>query len=241
VTDLEKGSPDPIRELESAGWPEVVDRLIFRVCHDLNGRISALSHLAFLVEAGEECPDFIARTLEGEVDRLSQLVGLLESLPDLGVRQEEAINLSELATTLAHFMNRQAGLDGVRISAMTIGDPPPVLMDRTVLSRSLALLLTHAAAECRRSGGKGLEAVVSEKDEGVLLTLGGDLTFPTRREAAPELVAGEAPFSREELLELVAGVLERSGGRLEGTAQGRPGSTSLRIWLPSLAQARNGA
>jgi len=228
--------PEALLELEAAGWPDLADRLLQGFCHGLNGRISSLLGLVYLAQKGGGGDSTWVHPMETELERMEKLVRLMEGVPHGGTGHAEPTSLGEIVPGVLEIHGLQKGLEGVEL-AHRMEEAPPVFLNRTVLVRCLLLLLSWVAEHARRAGQVVVEVSLAEEDGGAGLTL-RPRGNPSVSESAPPGAPGRSGIAlREGMLDRLEGVLASSGGRLVADGAGAE-NVQVKIWLPSLAQAK---
>jgi len=213
-----------ISKLDVAGWPVVADRIIYGLCHDLNGRANSLSNLAYLMTSEGNAWEEVSSVVEEEVTRLEEAVRLLRLLPD-DAGEEGLLAPREFLTLLPRLVRIQPGLELVE----TVGDisveMPAIRMDETLFTRCLLLLLS-GAAEAASADGVNIVRMQSGEDPRVVRIA------PLRDSSGSvDDGAGSGRSLPPEMEALVAEVIAEIGG--EAVAIGREGGTrGLELRLP---------
>lgn len=108
------------------------------LAHALNNRAAALSAVIELSREPDDDPDATRQILEGEMARLQELVAAVRAIgaPRAGV---EAIMPADLAGELRNLLDLHAELRDRNV-AIDVVAPPPVRVERWMLSRALLAL-----------------------------------------------------------------------------------------------------
>jgi hypothetical protein len=146
--------------LDEAGWPELVDRVLHGLCHDLTGRVSAILGLTYLLESSGGDPSPVAPLMNPELEGMEEVIRFLRLLPD-DATEPELLAPGELLPELAALVRAQRGLENVKITVEGVAEAPAVRVDRTLLIRSLLILLTASAESTVLTGAKGVELIAS--------------------------------------------------------------------------------
>lgn len=197
--------------LAEAGWHALLDRILLRVGHDLNGRLAAMEALQQLVELGDVPTDSLRR----EAERLEALSRLVARLPaDLGA-ERSAFSLGGL---LERALEVMASLDRTEegVAALRLDEEaPPVLVNEGRCFRGLLLYVDWV----HRSGVEG------------------SLVFEVRGD--PDTVEVRCALGSDDVdsepLERLSRVFALDGGSV-----GLDEVLGARLSLPSLARARAG-
>ena len=198
--------------LGRAGWLQLADRLVGGLCHDLNGRTSALVGLGQLLDLDTELD--LGGLLSDEVEKLEEVsrhLSLLVGDPD---GPAEPLVVTDLVPSLISLQARERGTGGVQVSLALADAAPPILVNWTAFSRAFLLLLSMAI---QVQAGEDRQVDVSvEADESGALRLG--VSGP----AGPPSAVG---IALEDALRPSAAVVEWGG-------------TGVSVRFPSLAQSR---
>jgi len=129
----------------SARWDELRSRILRELCHDLNGRASALRGLAELSRAGSSLAidgDRGRALLGEEADRLEELALNLTALSGRTIDPEELLDVHPFLLRCVRIIAAVDGLHGDRLEVLPPeGDPPPVRASPVALTRVLLLAL----------------------------------------------------------------------------------------------------
>ncbi len=176
---------EPFREELSAAYSELkkVERtregLLAILSHELSTPLCVARAAAEHIAAEPCSPEGEAarRLLAQGLERLGRATSdiILHARLAGGVKPErsEAVELGRLASAAAEDLAEEASALGVRIEVSSQPCPGVLLGDRTLLERALRHLLTNAVRFNRagglvsvRSGGDGVNAEISVRDEG---------------------------------------------------------------------------
>lgn len=210
-------TPGPVATaLFRAGWPGLSDRLVAGLCHDLNGRASALAGLSLLL-VGDGGEDDDAELIASEVEKLEELARLLRLLAGDADGAPEPLAPADLLPLLVALQSRERGMENVSVDTAVDSGAPPVLVSWSGFGRVVLLALSATAG----AAGAGSRLRVS-----LAANEAGGLRVVVEAEGAP---AGATPAPA---LDGLGEVVELLGGRL---AVGEAGAA---LDFPSLAQAR---
>lgn len=199
--------------LVRAGWLPLADRLTAGVCHDLNGRASALSGLVQLLDLDTDLD--IRGLLSTEVEKLDEVARLLRLLVGDPDGEAEPLVPSDLVPSLMALQERERGMEDVRVSLTVAADVPPVLVNWTLFARGFLLLLSTVGQEAAR-GERQVEVALERAEAGGLdVRISGAAVEPT----AAWVVALQDALRHDE-------------ARVEWDGRGG------RVGFPSLAQSR---
>lgn len=208
--------------LLEAGWPEVLDRLLQGVGHDLNNRVQTLLSLVQLLQLDEEVTS-LTPFLEKEVGQLEEVVTLLRLIPAEPGEEDEPIHLPEVVPHLVALHRIQKHLESVDRSLDMDGNGlMPVRAPWSYLGRCVLVFLAVAAWEALardREVRVGVRAVDGDA------VLEAELPGPRIRVERP------VPSGRREGLQ---GVVALLGGTFEATEEDE--CLSLRIRLPTMGR-----
>ena len=199
--------------LVRAGWLPLADRLVAGICHDLNGRASALSGLVHLLDLDTELDR--GGLLSDEVEKLETVSGQLSLLVGDPDGPAEPLVAGDLVTSLIALQGRERGTDGVQVSLSLDADAPPILVNWTTFSRVFLLLLS-TASQGPVAGDRRVDVALATDDHGGLrLTVSAPAIAP----------AGERAAALQNALYPSAALVEWDG-------------VEFSVRFPSLAQSR---
>ncbi|TVR50655.1 MAG: sensor histidine kinase [Gemmatimonadales bacterium] len=161
------------RPSSDAHWLALKDRLLRELCHDLNGRASALRglaelHLSRRTTAPERSGPDTRMLLQEEADRLEELARNLDLLTARTDHPPELLDLQPILERAIQAVSLLEGVGGERVDLLPpAGDPPPVrgvpaVLGRIILVAIEAFLSFHGDGRARTtvqlgSGGRGAE------------------------------------------------------------------------------------
>lgn len=215
--------PELEAALAAAGWPDVLDRLIQGLGHDLNNRVQSLMSLVQLAQLDEDTSS-LSPFLEKEVDHLEQVVRLMRLLPGHPEEQPELIHLPDILDSLVELSRVQRYLEAVdrRVTVAPEG-LMPVRSRWSVLSRTLVLFLAAGAWEAELRDRR-LEVTLDASPEGSPDSCRVRALAPGEPSGRPD---PPRPAARVEGLDAMVGTL---GGDLE--VERSEGGARLVLRLP---------
>lgn len=184
-----EGKLDGTTGCETA-WPEVLDKLIQGVTHQISNRVATLSGVSDIL-AGDESVPPILRALAGEVPRLEASIRLLRLLAAPEGEIEEAVEAPRLVDDAIALARVHPDCKDVSFRAADGRDVPPVVARPTALTHGILVALVSAASDGGSDGMSGHAETVSVG----YTTDGDDLVISAGRRAvrARTLVATRRP------------------------------------------------
>jgi signal transduction histidine kinase len=135
----------PEGKLDSlTAWPEVLDKLIQGVTHQISNRVAILSGVSDIL-AGDESVPPILRALADEVPRLEASIRLLRLLAVPDGEHEEAVEATRLVDDALALARVHPDCKEVAFSAADGRDVPPIVARPTGLTHELLVALVEAA------------------------------------------------------------------------------------------------
>lgn len=128
-----KVTPDALRE-----WTHHVESVLRGLAHALNNRAAALSAVIELSREPDDDPDATRGILEGEMQRVADLVRVVRAI-GAPRGDAEAFAPADLVTDLSAILDLHADLRE-RAVLVEVSDAPPVRMPRWMLMRALVAL-----------------------------------------------------------------------------------------------------
>ena len=200
--------PHPsLSALEDAGWGALSDRLVAGLCHELNGRSSAMYGLAELAKSGDDAT-FVADSLGKEAQRMQALVRALRALSARGQTEARPVAPADRMDDLLQLFEALPGAEMLGIETHFDPQTPAVMIPWATMTRGFLLILAYLGSRALRDGHRGALSVALEKrSEGPVLTM-----TTLRREgqtsldpATEELIKGSWawPFGAQKALESV--------------------------------------
>ncbi|HEY8484269.1 MAG TPA: hypothetical protein VIL13_06650 [Longimicrobiales bacterium] len=206
---------------DSEVWRSLSDGVVAGICHDLTGRLTALSGIVYLGRLEGRIDGEIAKQIEAELDRLELSIRLLRLLREGGGRLEP-IQPLELVGTVLRLFQRHRDLGHLEVEVRSDGaDLPPVMARWAELCKAVLVVVVGAAREARAAGATRLALEV--RGEGGVVVLA--LEVP----AAPGVTAKEAAES----VDAVRGEIAKLGGAVE-VGVGDGGGRRFEIRLPAI-------
>ena len=184
------------RILGGAGWPSLLDRILGRLSHDLNGRTMALDAMFGFVEAGRDPPS----GLRDEVERLWEISQLLSILPAQAQMPPQAALVREALQPALRLYTHLLRSSESPVGADISGDPPPIRVGEARFTRAILLYL---------------DALGAGPSQPPVLHVRGDPDHVEIRAAVgPNASEGSSLTSLGELFAIDAGTLESGSGEL---------------------------
>ena len=143
------GGPEGKLDSETAretAWPEVLDRLIQGVTHQISNRVATLAGVSDIL-AGDESVPPILRALADEVPKLEASIRLLRLLAVPEGEGEEALEAPRLVDDAIALARVHPDCKEVEFSAADPRDVPPVVARPTALTHEILVALVAAAAD----------------------------------------------------------------------------------------------
>jgi len=137
------GGPEGKLDTEKA-WPEVLDKLIQGVTHQISNRVATLSGVSDIL-AGDESVPPILRALADEVPKLEASIRLLRLLAEPDGEGEEALEAPRLVDDALALARLHPDCKEVAFSAADGRDVPPVVARPTALTHAVLVALVAAA------------------------------------------------------------------------------------------------
>jgi len=135
----------PEGKLDSqTGWPEVLDKLIQGVTHQISNRVATLSGVSDIL-AGDESVPPILRALADEVPKLEASIRLLRLLAAPEGEGEEALEAPRIVDDALALARIHPDCKEVAFSAADGRTVPPVVARPTVLTHEVLVALVDAA------------------------------------------------------------------------------------------------
>lgn len=230
--------PSPGEILARAGWLAVESALLRGLAHDLNGRAAALGGLVELLrldDDGEDPP--VLDLLREESARLAESVELLRLLAGDGEEAPpEALALEPLLRAVVALHARHRGLESVE-TVLEVGADVAVRVRRTVLVRTLLLLLGAAGWAAREAGGRRVDVALGASDDRVVVVIAVPGADTDEEDAAggQDRPGAERPGpGLEAVVRGAEAVLERDGGAVNRREGHGDGGARLELSLPAL-------
>lgn len=129
-----------------AAWPEVLDRLIQGVTHQISNRVATLAGVSDIL-AGDETVPPILRALADEVPKLEASIRLLRLLAVPDGEGDEALEAPRLVDDAIALARVHPDCKEVEFSAADGRDVPPVVARPTALTHEILVALVAAAAD----------------------------------------------------------------------------------------------
>lgn len=229
------------RAMREAAWSEVARRFAHEVRNPLTPiQLSAerirRKFLPELPEASRPALDRLTRTIEGQVDSLSALIGAFADYARSGGPRRDPVNLNTLAEDAVELFHDR--LDGVRVTLALAPEVPTVLADAGRLRQIMNNLVINAhhavAGRADPAIEIGTRVVVEDDKEGVELTVSDNGPG-----FAPDMLARAFdPYvsTRERGSGLGLAIVRRIVEEHEGhiVASNRDGGGArLRMWMPA--------
>jgi len=199
---IEAGTPSetPSATLAAEAWMSAAGNVLRGLNHAFSNRLSALGAVAAGLGMGHESP--VTEQVDVEVTRLEQLLRLYRMLPLAGTLPPEPAQVSDAIDDAAVLYAHHFALRDV--PCQVEGDPltPPVLLNLTVLTQAVVLLICAAArhvpegqestgVRLRYSGDNDFVELIAETNAAVPLAPGGPPDLAALRWMA-QPAAGEA-------------------------------------------------
>lgn len=129
-----------------AAWPEVLDRLIQGVTHQISNRVATLAGVSDIL-AGDETVPPILRALADEVPKLEASIRLLRLLAVPDGEGDEALEAPRLVDDAIALARVHPDCKEVEFTAADARDVPPVVARPTALTHEILVALVAAAAD----------------------------------------------------------------------------------------------
>lgn len=147
-------------------WHDLRNRLLRELCHDLNGRASALRGLAELQAGYPSLGDPLA-LLQEEADRLEELALNLALLSEPRDRGSDLLELEPLVHRCSRAITVLEELAGGHLEVLSaVGDPPPIRATATLVNRLLLVAMEQVLVAAGRAGVERPSAQVVGHDGG---------------------------------------------------------------------------
>lgn len=159
------GGPEGKLDSETAGatagetvretaWPEVLDRLIQGVTHQISNRVATLAGVSDIL-AGDETVPPILRALADEVPKLEASIRLLRLLAVPDGEGDEALEAPRLVDDAIALARVHPDCKEVEFTAADARDVPPVVARPTALTHEILVALVAAAADAEAGADSG--------------------------------------------------------------------------------------
>ena len=174
----------PNHGLAAGAWNSLSGNVLRGLNHSFSNRLTSLGAVAAGL-GSEDSTQTLGQRVEGEIDRMEELLRLYRVLPFVGSHAAEPSQLSEAVSAAVALFEHHYGLRDV--PCRVEGDPatPPVLYHSTAMVQTLLLLLSAA--------GRHLNP--EEASAGVVLRYAGDADMVniTAETAGPAAMLAEWP------------------------------------------------
>ncbi|MGI8766458.1 MAG: hypothetical protein ACR2KM_08095 [Gemmatimonadaceae bacterium] len=158
------------------GWPEVLDKLILGVTHQISNRVATLAGVSDIL-AGDSTVPPILRALSDEVPKLEESIRLLRLLAAPENEAEEPLEAHRLVHDAVALARLHPDANDVDYIVENGRSAPPVLARPVALTHEILVALTSAAADAGEGGGGGGGGVVTVRfsvlDSGVVISANG--------------------------------------------------------------------
>ncbi|MGI8766873.1 MAG: hypothetical protein ACR2KM_10265, partial [Gemmatimonadaceae bacterium] len=142
MAKLDLGADAPRRN----GWPDVLDKLILGVTHQISNRVATLAGVSDIL-AGDPAVPPILRALSDEVPKLEESIRLLRLLAAPEHEAEEALEAHRLVDDAIALARLHPDAQDVDYIVESGRDTPPVLARPVALTHELLVALVSAAAD----------------------------------------------------------------------------------------------
>ena len=196
--------------LASAGWLDVLDDLHGGLCHDLNGRVSALDGLVQILQLDGPDDTPVIPYLEAESRRFGEVVRVLRSLSGRVDTPPSPLMPQDVARQAMELHRRHRGLE-IQQSRVEEGEGlPPFRASLPRVLRVLVIVLSRAGRDAREAGAPAVLLRVDAEGGRPAFQVGWD-------DDAREWNAGRCLKAESEPL---AAILRADGGALETLEDG---------------------
>ena len=138
----------------SPAWRAVSDALIAGLCHELNGRVSALGGIVHIGRLDGELDESLIQMLHAELASLEDLSRFLRMLPDDGAAGPEPVDLEERLPLVAALFSRHNRLGHLPLRLAAQAGTRPVLVRWACFCKALLVLLEVVARRAAAGGGR---------------------------------------------------------------------------------------
>lgn len=192
--------------LARAGWMDVLDDLHGGLCHDLNGRVSALDGLVQILQLDGPDDTPVIPYLEAESRRFGEVVRVLRGLSGKVDAPPSPLMPQDVARQAMELHRRHRGLE-IQESRVEEeeGGLPPFRASLPRVLRVLLIVLSRAGRDAREAGAPAVLLRVGAEEERPLFQVRWD-------DEARTWDAGKALEAEAEAL---AGILGADGGGLQ--------------------------
>lgn len=133
-------------ETRQNGWPEVVDKLILGVTHQISNRVATLAGVSDILAGDPSIPP-ILRALADEVPKLEESIRLLRLLAVPEHEMEEALEAHRLVDDAVALARLSSDAWDVEYVVQDGRGVPPVLARPVAFTHAILVALAAAAAE----------------------------------------------------------------------------------------------
>jgi C4-dicarboxylate-specific signal transduction histidine kinase len=206
----------------------VLESLIAGITHDLNGRLTALSGVAYMARSGSRLDDELLEILENQVARLDESIRLLRALPLGAGKEAEPVRLRDVVGEATRLYGARSGPEPPQVD---VNGDPATIVEAPVPVLTEILLLLLAAAEppsATRAGKLAVRYGTTGADAFIVVTAAGvNDAASTAAEGGGWRAADPA-----KAMDAAAALLPRVGGRIERHSPA-PGTPEVEIRLPA--------
>ncbi|MGI8510648.1 MAG: hypothetical protein ACR2MQ_15135 [Gemmatimonadaceae bacterium] len=142
MAKLDLGAEEPRQN----GWPEVLDKLILGVTHQISNRVATLAGVSDILAGDPSIPP-ILRALADEVPRLEESIRLLRLLAVPDNEMEEALEAHRLVDDAVALARLSSDTWEVEYVVQDGRGAPPVLARPVAFTHTILVALAAAAAE----------------------------------------------------------------------------------------------